>query len=79
LNTSRSTSKFDVKIMGRAAKPKPAGGEFDSAGALTRQMSELGSSIRSNEVLVPARHRKKYRVLQKKMKRQQSQKHYEID
>jgi len=29
--------------------------------------------------LIPARHRKKYRALKKKMKRQQSQRHYEQD
>ena len=62
--------------MGRARKPA-ADGDFDSASS--RRMSEPGSSIQSNEVLIAARHRKKYRALKKKMKRQQSQKNYEHD
>ena len=64
MNSERVTTKFDVKIMGKAAtKPKMVGGEFDSTPVISRQVSSAASSIRSNEVLIPAKHRKKYRAL----------------
>ena len=70
MNSLRATTKFDVKIVGKSSlKPKIVGGEFDSNGMMSKQISDAASSIRSSEVLIQAKHRKKYRALQKKIKR----------
>ena len=48
------------------------GPEDDSSGAMSHRMSEPASSLLSSEVLIAAKHRKKYRALKRQMKRQQS-------